>query len=138
RLFEKWRDGSRYIDESLVAFINAAGLSHRTMIFDTLSSDGRLVHSFIGQGYQEVYGAEWVTGAIGKPIEWQPDAAFGNFVADVYNGIVRSGNPQFVHMAHQIPGTGEHRFYERIACPFKTSGGAPVVVCCSRIVEPTF
>ena len=105
-------------------------LGQRFVVARQLPKADSLVFSAIGSGFS-YYGPQWAEASLGLPIDAQPDAIYGAWVAESYRKAIQMGEP-LVHDVDALikpqSGSRARLRIRRVVLPFKQPTGENFVV----------
>lgn len=64
-------------------------LGSRFVLTETRDVGDHLIFNTVGNGF-ELYGSEWASTAVGRPVHVQPDTVYGAWVSDTYDAALRN------------------------------------------------
>jgi len=124
-LLEIWtRDEGRFDDSALIDYASRH-LAHRFMVIRQSASD-RLVFHTLGDGLH-VPDKAWLTSAIGRPLEEQPDTEYWRWAAKIHRAALRSNCAVLSDIDADIywPSWGRvRRRYRRLLLPCTARDGS--------------
>ncbi len=136
-LFQKWRVSSAIFDDTTLPFLINYGLDFRLSVVTAPRVGEALRFQFFGEGFK-FYDDRQKMKVIGAPIEDQPDAEYGLWLAQQYQAVVDSGKPALDYVTAQISagsGPGRRSRYERLLLPWRTNDHKVIVTCASVLIS---
>lgn len=135
-LAQKWRMSFGHFDPSVISFAIKQQLLSRLMIFGVRPDWEDPVFRFIGDGFRWLE-EDYQFNGIGQRVENQPDKDYGEWVAEFYKSVARTGQPRYDHVTAAIQvSPGKQKFfssrYERLLLPWKTASDEVLVSMLSR------
>ncbi|MGE0725344.1 MAG: hypothetical protein AB7O45_13280 [Alphaproteobacteria bacterium] len=124
RLIELWSRRRGILSQDVVDPFRRAGCIGRTTLVDVTRED-RMVVSHRGRHLTH-YGRTGWTGAVGKPIDAQPDPVFAAAAARAYLDVRNAGQPRIETCEAGIrrpDGAGRRSVYDRLLLPWRTDTG---------------
>lgn len=132
-LFELWRFVDGVYTDAAARYLSRSGLIARTVTIDGNTDSLRIAQC--GEGFS-VYDSFTFHGNLGKSIADQPDAAYGNWVAQAYRRCRDSGEPQIDDIDAIIEEPGHdprRRRYQRLILRWRRPGGDLVLTGSSML-----
>ena len=126
-LLNLWMDGTA-VDE-LPDLLQRLGLYDRAMIVERHPTSGRFVFRHSGRGI-ELYDRAWPAAAVGRPVDDQPDQAYGRWIAAACADIDAHQVPRYELVHASVRGSdGRQRNwrYERLMIPWRVRAQRMVV-----------
>lgn len=136
-LFQKWRVSASSFDDTTMPFLIGYGLDYRLLVMTADRSGEPLRFQFFGEGFK-FYDAKQKANTIGAPIDQQPDADYGRWLADQYGRVAESGEPCLDYVTACIrsgEAPGRRSRYERLLLPWRTQDNRRLVTCASVLIS---
>lgn len=136
-LYQKWRVSSAIFDDTTLPFLISYGLDFRLSVVTAPRMGEPLRFQFFGDGFK-FYDDHQKMKVIGAPIEDQPDAEYGRWLAEQYDAVVASGRPALDYVTARITpdsGPGRRSRYERLLLPWRTNDQKVIVTCASILIS---
>gem|GEM_PF-827457 len=136
-LFQKWRVSASIFDDTTMPFLIGYGLDYRLIVMSAEGGGEPLRFQFFGDGFK-FYDARQKANVIGAPIDHQPDADYGRWLARQYGKVVESGKPSLDYVTASIRSDGDQSRrsrYERLLLPWRTADNKLLVTCASVLIS---
>lgn len=136
-LFQKWRVSASVFDDTTMPFLLAFGLDYRLIVMTADGGGEPLRFQFMGEGFK-FYDDRQKANIIGAPIDHQPDADYGRWLAAQYSKVAETGKPSLDYVTACIRpdhGAGRRSRYERLLLPWRTADNRLLVTCASVLIS---
>lgn len=137
---QKWRVSFGHFDPNLLTIALQNQMLSRLMIVGVKPQCEDPVWRFIGGG-QRWIGQRYQVAGIGEKVTDTPDRDYGEWLAEFYKTVARTGQPRYELVTAQMqyedePGKPRRTAsYERLLLPWKTPSDEVFVTGCARLVE---
>ncbi len=138
-MFKKWRLSQGQFSEDVVNFLVRFSMLDRAMIARQ-QRGGNLVFEHVGHGMTlyDRANPDWTYMISGRPVDDQPDRAYGRWTAEMYKDVMDRRQPVFEHVDAVVrDGRGAARFrYDRILLPWQSSDSVDLITGLSFKTNP--
>jgi hypothetical protein len=121
-LIDAWRAGSGRLDVTTCSSLLNERLGGRFVVIEQAPDASGLVFSRIGQGYA-MYDPGWATRMVGYPIDCQPDAKYGQWIARCLRSAFETRDPTLhdvdAIVANPVARTARRIRYTRLTLPLR-------------------
>lgn len=133
-LAQKWNMSFGYFDPSVISFAISHRLLSRLVIVGVKPRAPEPRFRFIGDGHANWLEREYHFQIIGEKMQNLPDKDYGNWLAEFYKDVARTGVPRYdrVTAAIQQPEGAYRTRYERLLLPWRTESEEILVTLSSR------
>jgi hypothetical protein len=125
-LLRAWQETSGHFDITAHSRLFDDRLGGRFVVIVQDESSSSLKFARIGEGFA-MYDKGWAKRLVGYPIECQPDAKYGSWVANFWCTAFQQGQPTLhdvdAIVANPLENSSKHVQYSRLTLPIQTSTG---------------